>query len=223
MSARIAAVVGSLLLGGCYWSSPPDVPHRNVKFDVAETRAIEAPAPPALAGTKVVVLGRFDTVAANPIGGLYDRQKYSVSPLIRTYFFRDGAVEIFEHVSDGLRAAGLVVLKDYAGAASPALVEAPLRSRDPILVSATVLALQHDQIREKGAGQDWEVGRVEIDLRVTDPRGAALLSKKYLVDGRIPHGNGDFLKLLGWKLAEQLTRDPEFVRAVGATAIGGAR
>lgn len=225
MNARALLVaVAALSTGaGCYWSSPPQAPHRSVKFELSRLPDLGAPAPRPLTGSKLVVLGRFDTVAAQPIGGLYDRKDYSVSPLIRTYFFKDGAVEVFEHVSDGLRASGLLVLKDYAGHAEPSLLEAPLRAKDPILVTGTVVSLQHDQIREKGERQDWEAGRLEVALKVRDASGASRLSKTYLVEGRIAYDGGrtELLKLLGWKLAEKLSADPEFVSAIAA-APGGA-
>ncbi len=219
MRALLAAALLSTATG-CYWSSPPSTPHRSVKIDLAATSPFGNPAPAQLSGKRVVVLGRFDTTAPNPIGGLYDRKDYSVSPLIRTYFYKDGAVEIFEHVSDGLRATGLFVLKDYAGHAEPALLEAPLREKKPILVTATVLALQHDQIREKGEGGgvgEWEAARLELAVKVTDDSGAVRLNKKFLVEGRAPwNDNNELLKVLGWTMAEKLSKDPEFVRAIEA-------
>lgn len=206
------------LTTGCYWSSPPSTPHRSVRVELAEIPAFGTPAPRRIASKKTIVLGRFDTVAPQPIGGLYDRRDYKVSPLIRTYFFKDGAIEVFEHVSDGLRSAGLLVLKDYAGHAEPALLEEPLRSANPVLVTATVLALQHDQIREKGDDKqpvDWEAARLELAVRVSSGSGAVKLNRTYRVEGRIPFNpEHDLLKLLGWSMAEKLTSDPEFVRAV---------
>ncbi|GAC1548435.1 MAG: hypothetical protein NVS3B10_12030 [Polyangiales bacterium] len=225
MSARslrwAVALSSSLAASGCYWSSQPSTPHRDVAVDLAAIPELRLPRPRALQGSRIVVLGRFDSSAPQPIGGLYDKHEYEISPLYRTYFFKDGAVEVFEHVSDGLRASGLVVLKDYAGHADPSMLEAPLRARAPMLVSATVTALQHDQIREKGANQDWEAGRLAIDLRVTDTSGAVRLAKSYLVEGRAHFdGQTELLRLLGWKLAEALAADPQFVAAVGAQAGG---
>lgn len=221
MNARVAlralALVAAGLASGCYWSSPPSTPHRSVRFDVGALPELGAPKMPALAGTRLVVLGRFDTTAGNPVGGLYDRKDYEVSPLQRTYFFKDGAVEVFEHVSDGLRASGLLVLKDYAGRAEPALLEPAVRAQAPTLVTATVTALQHDQIRDKKESVDVEAGLVEIALLVRDAQGKTLLQKTYRIEGRYPYdGVTDMLKLLGWKLAEQLATDPAFVAAVGA-------
>lgn len=207
---------------GCYWSSPPSTPHRSVKIELANVPLLGDPKPRAIASKRVIVLGRFDTVAANPIGGLYDRKDYSVSPLIGTYFYKDGAVEVFEHVSDGLRAAGLMVLRDYAGHAEPALLDAPLREQQPILVTATVLALQHDQIREKaddGKPAEWEAARLELEVRVAATDGASRLKKTYLVEGRVPwNPEYDLLKVLGWTVAEKLSADPEFLKAIEAGA-----
>jgi len=217
---KTALLAVALLSTGCYWSSPPSTPHRSVQVDLATTPSFGNPQPAPLASKRVVVLGRFDTTAPQPIGGLYDRKDYKVSPLIRTYFYKDGAVEVFEHVSDGLRASGLTVLKDYAGHAEPALLEAPLRSKQPVLVTATVTALQHDQIREKGENGgvgEWEAARLELAVRVTDSDGAARLNKTYLVEGRVAwNPELDLLKVLGWSMAEKLSKDAEFVKAIEA-------
>lgn len=217
------AAIASVASTGCYWSSQPSTPHRQVDIDLAEAAELGLPHPRPLRGDRIVVLGRFDSTAPQPIGGLYDRSEYEIAPLYRTYFFKDGAIEVFEHVSDGLRASGLTVLKDYAGHAEPAMIEPPLRAKSPVLVRATVNILQHDQIREKGDNQDWEAGRLGIDLLVTDVNGGQILSKRYLVQGRVHYdGQTELLRLLGWKLAEALSADPEFVRAVGAQPMGGA-
>ncbi len=216
------ALVASGAPLGCYWSSPPSTPHRSERFELDKIPELGAPAPRALAGTRTIVLGRFDTIAANPVGGLYDRSDYEVSPLYRTYFYKDGAVELFEHVADALRASGLAVLKDYAGGAQAALLEPPLRAKAPILVRGTLIGLQHDQIREKHAAGDFEVGRVVVDVTVTETDGRPLLRKTYDLAGKAPWDERtDFLKLLGWKLTEQLTADPEFVRAIGAGSASG--
>jgi hypothetical protein len=210
---------------GCWWSSPPNTPHRSERFDLEQVPALDDPAPRALAGTRTIVLGRFDTVAANPVGGLYDRHDYDVSPLYRTYFHKDAAVEIFERVSDALRASGLVVLKDYAGAAEAALLEEPLRAKAPILVRGTLVSLQHDQIREKHEdGGQFQAGRVVVDVNVTETDGRPLLHKLYELTGKRPWDERtDFLSLLGWKLAERMTADPEFLRAIGASPRGTRR
>jgi hypothetical protein len=201
---------------GCYWSSQPQVPHRLTELDLASIQTLGMPQPRPLTGSRIVILGRFDSTAPQPVGGLYDKREYEVAPLYRTYFFKDGAVEIFEHVSDGLRASGLIVLKDYAGHAEPALLEAPMRAKDPILVTATLTALQHDQINETNDAK-FEAGRVEVAVRVTDSKGGARLAKSYVVTGRIPYdGSTELLRLLGWKLAEQLSADPQFVQAIAA-------
>lgn len=216
----------SILATGCYWSNPPSTPHRNEKVELANLPELRTPSPRVLASKRLVVLGRFDSTASQPIGGLYDKKDFSISPLIRTYFYKDGAVEVYEHVSDGLRAAGLFVLKDYAGHAEPALLEAPLRARDPLLVTGTVVALQHDQIKEKsetsGFGE-WEAGRFALAVKVTDASGAVRLNKTFLVEGRLPYNErAELLKVLGWTMAERLASDPEFVRAVEAAPRGGA-
>lgn len=213
-------LAAAVLSTGCYWSSPPSTPHRSVKVDLAATPAFGNPSPAPLAGKRIIVLGRFDTSAPNPIGGLYDRKDYKVSPLIRTYFYKDGAVEVFEHVSDGLRASGLQVLKDYAGHAEPALLEPPMREKNPVLVTATVTALQHDQIREQSEGGgvgEWEAARLELSVKVTDANGAVRLTKTFRVEGRaVWNPETDLLKVLGWTMAEKLSKDAEFVRAIEA-------
>jgi hypothetical protein len=214
--AFAAILAGAASGTGCYWSSQPQVPHRLVEFDLSATPNLTMPSPRPLVGSRIVVLGRFDSTAPQPVGGLYDKREYEVAPLYRTYFFKDGAVEIFEHVSDGLRASGLIVLKDYAGHAEPSLLEAPVRAKDPILVSATLTALQHDQINENNDAK-FEAGRVEIAVKVTDSKGNVRLTKTYMVSGRINYdGSTELLRLLGWKLAETLSADPAFVQAIAA-------
>lgn len=212
------SLIAVALLTGCYWSSPPSTPHRSVKLELAAMAPFGNPVPRPITSKKLIVLGRFDTMAPNPIGGLYDRKDYSVSPLIRTYFYKDGAVEVFEHVSDGLRAAGLAVLKDYAGHAEPSLLEAPLREKQPLLVTATVLGLQHDQLREKsedGKFAEWEAARLELRVRVSTADGASRLNKIYVVEGRVAYApDFDVLKAVGWTMAVKLSVDPEFVRAI---------
>jgi hypothetical protein len=220
LAVALAAAGTSL---GCYWSSPPSTPHRSERFDLAKIPDLGAPTPRPLAGTRLVVLGRFDTTAPNPVGGLYDRSDYEVSPLYRTYFYKDGAVEIFEHVGDALRASGLTVLKDYGGGAQAALLEPPIRAKSPVLVRGTLIGLQHDQVREKHDAGDFQVGRVVVDVTVTETDGRPLLRKTYDLAGKAPWDEKtDFLKLLGWKLTEQLTADPEFLRAIGAGGAGSA-
>ena len=81
---------------GCYWSSPPSTPHRSTKIELSTVPALGVPNPRPIASKRLIVLGRFDSTAPQPIGGLYDKKDYSVSPLIRTYFYKDGAVEVFE-------------------------------------------------------------------------------------------------------------------------------
>jgi hypothetical protein len=216
-AALLALAIASSAPLGCYWSSPPSTPHRSERFDLTKVPDLGNVTPRPLAGTRTIVLGRFDTTAANPVGGLYDRADYSVSPLYRTYFYKDGAVEIFEHVSDALRASGLTVLKDYAGGAQATLLEPVLKARQPILVRGTLIGLQHDQIREKHDAGDFQVGRVVVEVTVTETDGRPLLHKTYDLTGKAPwNEQTDFLKLLGWKLTEQMTADPEFVRAIGA-------
>jgi len=226
ISRMFLALVLTTSATGCYWSSPPSTPHRSTKIELAKVPALGTPNPRPIASKRVIVLGRFDTTAPQPIGGLYDQKDYSVSPLLRTYFYKDGAVEVFEHVSDGLRASGLFVLKDYAGHAEPALLEPPLRARDPLLVTGTVTALQHDQIREKtteGGAGDYEAGRFELALKVSDSKGTVRLAKTYLVEGRIQFDDRtELLKVLGWTMAERLSADPDFIKAIEAAPRGAS-
>jgi hypothetical protein len=220
---RLALLAACLLLGGCYWSSPPDGPFGHVRQDPDPKRPLAPAILQTLVAPRPVLLGRFDTTAPQPIGGLYDRANYHLATLYRTYFFRDGAVEIFEHTADALRAAGVGVLKDYASQAEPALVEAPLRKLRPVLVSGTVRALQHDLIRtdDEETHTDAAVLHLTVDIRVAEADGTPRLAKTYVVDGTLHYdANADALDMLGAKLAEALTHDPEFVTAIGATTRG---
>jgi hypothetical protein len=55
-------------------------------------------------------------------------------------------------------------------------------------------------------------------VRVTDSNGAARLNKTYLVEGRMAWNDNhtELLKVLGWSMAEKLSKDAEFVRAIEA-------
>jgi hypothetical protein len=212
----------ALLLGaapGCYWSSPPTHPHRHVDLDPAKLTALEVPQPTARRSPKLVILGRFETTAPQPVGGLYDHDDYSITPLYRTYFFRDAHLEVFEHTCDALRATGLDVRKDYATAAAPTLLEARTRARDPLLVTGSISALQHDQVRLSGEPPvDVEIARLTIRVLVRDPSGAARYDREHTVEGKVAAGDGrDMLRLLGLNLGDRLARDADFARAVGAS------
>jgi hypothetical protein len=223
MRASLLLALVSALGTGCYWSSPPEGPYGHIRQEPDKTPSLTPVTLEALTPGRMIVLGRFDSTAPQPIGGLYDRANYHLAPLYRTYYFRDGAVEVFEHVADALRAAGLGVLKDYSAHGAPALLEAPLRSLHPVLVTGTVRALQHDLIRIDDADKhdDTAVVHLVIDMRVTDTDGAPRLEKRYAVDGTVLYDPAaDVLDLLGAKLVEKLTRDPEFVGAVGAAVRG---
>ena len=217
---RIASLAAlALSAGGCAFGHPPIGPHGALDLTGVEAPTLAVPAPARLRTRRVVVLGRFDSTAVQPIGGLYDEVDPGVSPLYRTYSFPDGALEIFEATSDALRASGLEVLKDYATHAEPALVEAPLRAKDPLLVTATLVALQHDQVRREAdpRPRDEEVARVAAHVEVRDLSGAVRFAKDEVVVGRTPARPGaDLLRLLGLALGDRLARDPAFQKAVEA-------
>jgi hypothetical protein len=201
---------------GCWFGSPPETSHRHVMPRPEALADLAAPAPRRLIGAAPIVLGRFDGTAQSPIGGVYDHVEHEVTPLVATYFFADGPIEIFEHVSDALRADGLAVFKDYAGRAEPALLPAAMRAQSPVLVSATITELQHDQVR-RDAGSDWEVARLGADVLVRDVEGRTKLAKHYSVEGRVRYDERtQMLQLIGWKLAEAMTADPAFLAAIAA-------
>lgn len=214
------AALAALATNGCYWSSPPTTPHGKVELDPAKLPALAEETPPALKSRRVLVLGRFETVAVQPLGALYDHDDYSISPLYRTYFFRDAHIEIFEHGCDALRATGLDVRKDYQTNATPTLVEARVRALDPLLVSATITALQHDQIRlDADPPVDVEVARLTIDVVVRELSGRSRYARSLVIEGKLPHRDGaDVLSILGRRLGTTLARDPEFLRAVEASS-----
>jgi hypothetical protein len=214
----LAACALSAASAGCYWSSPPTNPHGHTQLEPAKLPLLAAGNPIGLRSRRLLILGRFDSTITQPIGGLYDHDEYSISPLYRTYFFRDAALEVFEHTSDALRATGLDVRKDYATAGEPTLLEPRLRGRNPLLISATVSSLQHDQIRTTGEGAgDFEAARMVVQVLVRDADGRPRYDQQHTVEGRIPSApNSDMLRLLGLRLGELLTHDPAFVRAVEA-------
>lgn len=214
------------LLGasGCYWSSPPTNPHGHQGLDPARLAPLKARANPGDAGaprlgsTRLIVFGRLDSVVPQPIGGVYDQVEAGISPLNRTYFLRDAPLEIFEHTTDALRAAGLDVRKDYATTGAATMLEARLRARSPLLLGGQLRALQHDQIRTEHEG-DVEVARMVVQLWVREADGRPLYEREHVIEGKTPHPPpGDMLRLLGVVLAERLDQDAEFRRAVGASS-----
>lgn len=219
------AILGALALlftsTGCYWSSPPTHPQGHDELDANAVQllgdASEAPKT-HLRSPRVVVLGRFDSEITQPIGGMYDQADFHISPLYRTYFFRDAHLEVFEHVSDALRAAGLDVRKDYATGGEPALVEPRVKRLNPLLVRGVVKTLQHDQVRLESTPSDFEVARLVIELRVTDAEGRGLYKRELRIEGRTPsRPDADLLRTLGRALGEALASDPAFRAAVGAS------
>lgn len=217
---RLALALWLVASAGCYWSSPPTRPHRHVELDPAKLSLLAAPAPITLRSTRLLVLGRFDTTATQPIGALYDHDDYAITPLYRTYYFRDAHLEVFEHACDALRATGLDVRKDYATAAAPALLEARTRARSPLLVTGTVTALQHDQTRLAGEPPiDLELARLAVRVTVREPDGRVRYERELVVEGKaalVP--GGDVLRLLGLALGDALARDPAFARAIEASS-----
>lgn len=211
-------IASQLLCTGCYFSSPPSTPHTHTALDPAKLPDLAEHPPIGLRSPRLIIIGRFDSTAVQPIGGLYDRDDYSISPLYRTYFFKDAALEVFEATTDALRATGLDVRKDYATTGEPALLEPRLRARQPLIISALISSLQHDQIRASGdVGSDYEVARMSVQVQVEDADGQLRFEKALTIEGKLPAGEDlDVLRLLGISLGESLSRDAAFVRAVEA-------
>lgn len=225
-AARAAAVVlATFGLSGCYFSNPPSAPHGHTPMQVEQLAPLTvSPAPAQLASQRVIVLARFDAATVQPIGGLYDLHDYETSPLLRTYFFKHGPLELFEHACDALRATGLDVRKDYATTGEPALLEAQLRALQPLIVRTRILSLQHDQVRTEGEPpSDNEVLRLVAEVSVVDPRGGTLYQGRHEVTGRLLwQQDSDVLRLLGLAFGERLSRDPAFVSALGARVRGAS-
>lgn len=205
-------------LAGCYWSNPPSSPHGHVALDAERAPELTAAPIVPLRSSRVILLGRFDSVATQPIGGMYDLREYHVSPLYRTYFFADAPLELFEHTCDALRATGLDVRKDYATIGEATLVEEPLRAIDPVIVATTILALEDDQIRsDDDPPTDREVARLAVHVEVRDVAGKARYSREHVVYGRAKIApESDMLRLVGHALGAKLVRDPAFLQAIGA-------
>lgn len=224
-ATRIASLLAATLCAGCYWSSPPSSPHGHHPANVEGLPSLAvSPHPVALRSPRLIVLGRFGTRSIQPIGALYDFNDYEASPLIRTYFFRHAHLELFEHVSDALRASGLDVRKDYATTGDPALLEAPVRSLRPLIVRTSVAALQHDQVRtDTDPPTDNEVVRLVVDVSVVEADGTQRYSARHEIYGRLAWQEDlDVLRMLGLELGERLTRDAGFLRAIEATPRGAS-
>ncbi len=221
MSPRACFVLPlfAALLGGCYWSDPPAWPYGDAANDPADAQPLTMPAPPRpLHSPRVIVIGRFDTVATQPIGGLYDWSDYDVSPLFRTYYFKYANLELFEHVTDALRASGLDVRKDYATTGEPALVQGPLRAISPLLVRTRVLTFQHDQVRtDDDTPRDYEVARLVVEVTVDDINGARRYAARQSIHARVhAQDPANMLRMLGLELGTRLLRDPAFLEAIEA-------
>ncbi len=221
----LLVLMTTALLTGCYWSSPPASPHGNRPVNLEEVPVLTVTAAPAqLESRRVLVLGRFDSLTTQPIGGLYDFDEYSASPLIRTYYFKFAHLELFEHACDALRASGLDVRKDYATTGEPTLIERPLRDKNPFVIRAVVQSFQHDQIRtDTDPPTDNEVVQLIVDVTVTDVQGNDRYRARHAIDGRVRYDESvDLLRMLGLKLGERLTHDAKFVQAIEARVRGGS-
>ncbi len=223
-AARLALLLPALLSAGCYWSHPPTAPHGHHAPKKAEglPTLTVSPTPLRLRSPRVIVLGRFSTTGVQPIGSLYDYADYEASPLIRTYFFRHAHLELFEHVSDALRASGLDVRKDYATTGEPSLLEGPARALRPVIVRTRIAALQHDQVRtDTDPSTDNEVVRLVVDVSVIEADGTERYSARHAIYGRVTWQEDlDVLRLLGLELGERLTKDAGFLRAIEASPRG---
>lgn len=217
-SLAVAGLALALVGAGCWVSSPPIGPYGHATLDGAKLAPLVVPPLRRVTSTRLVVVGRFDDVATQPVGGMYDRVEWGVTPLYRTYYYADAPLELFEHVTDALRAAGIDARKDYASRAEPSLVEAPLRVLDPVLVGATLVSLQHDQAREAGEPpREQELVRVVVRVDVRDLAGRALYAREHLIEGRAPLvAGGDVLRAVGLALGARLVADDAFVAAIGA-------
>lgn len=224
-AARFVPLLAAALCAGCYWSSPPSSPHGHhpAKVESLPTLTV-SPYPVALRSPRVIVLGRFDTRTTQPVGALYDFNDYEASPIIRTYFFRHAHLELFEHVSDALRASGLDVRKDYATTGDPALIEAPVRALRPLIVRTSVAALQHDQVRtDTDPPSDNEVVRLVVDVSVVEADGTQRYQARHAIYGRLTWQEDlDVLRMLGLELGERLAKDAGFLRAIEATPRGAS-
>jgi hypothetical protein len=208
-----ALAIAAFGMAGCYWSSPPTQPFPHRVFDVATTPELGEPAVASLRSPRVIVLGRFQSIGSQPIGGLYDEHDFQASPLYRTYSFPDADIELFEQTCDALRATGLDVRKDYA-LADGRLLEPRLKAVSPILISTVIVSVQHDQLRTE-AGRDYELARLVAEVTVRDPGRGELLRRRYEVQGkRASVPDADVLGALGRTFGAALAADPDFRRAI---------
>lgn len=226
MTARWLAGLGLLAAcSGCYFAKTPGSPHGHEQLDPDRLALLLPPQPPlALSSSRLIVLGRFEAALTQPVGGLYDRSEFETSPLLRTYYFKHAALELFEHACDALRATGLDVRKDYATTGEPALLERETSRLQPVIVRTQVVKWQHDQVRtDADPPQDFEVIRLVAEVSVVDSQGASLYRGHHEVAGRLAwRENLDALRIAGLMLAASLTRDAAFLRAVGARPRGAS-
>jgi hypothetical protein len=214
--ARVFLV--GLGVSSCYWSKTPSVPYGQPEL---HWQTVAAGAPPLsrprpLRSARLIVISRFRSMVTNPVGGLYDFHTQNESPLWRTYHGGDAAVPIFEGFADRLREAGLRALKDYTDHANVALMEPPLRRRDPLVVTATLLALRHDQVRER-LGAEFEAAYASLEVSVRNVQEDRRLdTQRATVVLKVPAGGRNLLQLVGALVADEVAGREPFLRALQA-------
>jgi hypothetical protein len=163
-------------------------------------------------------VARFRSLVPNPVGGLYDHAVQHESPLWRTYYARYPEASVFEGFAERLREAGLAAFKDYTDAGNPRLLDATVRGRDPLVVSAKLLRLRHDQFRQASPIRgDFEGVFAVLELTVRDARGAVRLQLRREVTVKVPAGGMNLLQLAGAVFADSLIADAKFRAALGAS------
>lgn len=219
---RILALLACCLAGSACWvSSPPITPLGHQETDSIKnvTDLVVNSEPVKVASRRIIVLGRFESLITQPIGGLYDYDDSEVSPLYRTYYFKHGDLELFEHTSDYLRGSGLDLRRDYGTTGNPSLVETPLRQQNPLIVRTKILLLQHDQVRSGEPPQDYEIAHLTVEISVFDTQGQQRYQSRQEILGRLPHQeDANLLRILGLTLGQRLLSDPSFLNAIEAKA-----
>jgi hypothetical protein len=208
------------IIPACYFSRSPEVPYPAPEIvwqTVPTSPLLDLPAARATSDRWVVV-ARFRSLAANPVGGLLDYTVRNESALWRTYFARFPEIAVMEGFTDRLRETGIRAYKDYTDGGNPALLEEHVRARDPLVLVTTVHKLRHDQLRLAPRDHDFEAVLLDVEVELREPGGAARARFRGPVLTKLPAGGVNVLQYAGAVLADVVLSDKAFRAALGVVA-----
>jgi hypothetical protein len=160
-----------------------------------------------------VVVGMFDSITTNPVGGLYDWGNFHISPLYRTYYFPSLPAQVFESFSESLAQTGMVVMKDYTD--NGVLSQLDGTTAGSPVITATLTRFGHHQMRSKIYPDGIDATRLETRFLVRGPDGGIRYDQVHGTEAVTPALGADVLDLLAKRLVIQLVSTPAFLASVG--------